>query len=194
MTQAQQYHHHDRAGIYIGSTPADTDPRHPELTMPPPYGATLVEPPERGAHQAAQLQADGSWLLVADWRGYEYWTADRVKHVIVDHSVLPPQDALSTDPGPTPEQVLATLTAVVQEHVDAPAQAWEYDNANSCVGYLDDEDPQIAAEAAVVKTFRSRCWVKSRAVRAEVLAGTRPVPTKLELIAELPAIPARPTI
>jgi hypothetical protein len=85
--------------------PHSTTPRDPEGDV-----GTL------GAHEAAQLNADGSlWAKVADFRGTSYWTAERVQHTITEVGVVAPADALDADPGPTlDERKAAKLEAITQ--------------------------------------------------------------------------------
>lgn len=119
MTQAQQYHHYDIAGIYMGSTPVDFDQRDPGVAMPPPYGATLHVPPDRGPQQAAVFDGQ-EWALVVDLRGAVYWLADGSRHTIDDVGVELPDDALTSAPplvelamipSITPRQIRQVLTA-----------------------------------------------------------------------------------
>ena len=152
-----KYHHHDLAGIYLGTTDADPDPRNPNEFMPPPFGATTIELPVFGANQTAQL-IDDSWAVIPDFRGREYWTADRTKHVIVEAGIQPPTDALDADPGPTAAELWANHQAAAQAALDSsdrvavrcmkagvlyPAEWLAHDNALRAIVRAATGDPSI---------------------------------------------------
>jgi len=113
-----EYHHFNLAGVYLGTTDADPDPRNPDEFMPPPFGATTLPPPPHGPNQAAKL-VDAAWVIVPDFRGRKYWTPDRIEHVIYDVGVEPPADALDADPGPTAAELWAAHQAQAQAALDA---------------------------------------------------------------------------
>lgn len=112
-----KYYHHDHVGIYLGASAADPDPRKPGAFMPPPFSAVLDAPPALGPNQAAQ-RVDDAWVLIPDFRGREYWTADRIKHVIVEAGIELPADALDADPGPTAAELWANHQAAAQAALD----------------------------------------------------------------------------
>lgn len=96
-------------------------------------------------------------------------------------------------PPPTPEQLERALqkqlTDAVQLHMDAQAQAIGYDNIFTAVTYADE--PEVAkfqAEGLAFRAWRSRVWARCYELLDQVKAGTRPVPTAEQLIAELPAL------
>ena len=101
-------------------------------------------------------------------------------------------------PDPTPEEIAAQqaaeqerikneLTAAVQAHLDAKAKEKNYDDILSLCTYATSTDPVFSAEGQAGVEWRDAVWAKCYQVLDAVLAGTRPVPTKEELIAELPA-------
>lgn len=79
--------------------------------------------PETGAHECAVFRdeigtvpydhAHGDWVVVADYRGHVYWTAEREKVEITELGVVPPPGALSEDPGPTLAKVKADKIALL---------------------------------------------------------------------------------
>lgn len=100
MSEKDQVYQLDDAGVWTGyKSPARPDPRV-EGRYLIPRGCVDVAPPDLAEHQAAQF-SDGTWSVVADWRGYVYWTSDRVQHEITEIGVVPPADALDADPGPS---------------------------------------------------------------------------------------------
>lgn len=101
------YHHYDRDGVYTASTALDLDVRDGSH-MPPPFGATLQEPPTLSANQTAVF-AGGAWTVVADWRGFTYWLPDGTKTVVEQVGTVPPTGALTIEPVlPTPDAVVVT--------------------------------------------------------------------------------------
>lgn len=152
-----KYYHHDHAGIYLGSSAADPDPRNEGAFMPPPYNAVLDAPPDRGSNQAAR-RIDGAWVLIPDFRGREYWSADRTKHVIVEVGIQPPTDALDADPGPTAAELWANHQDAAQAALDSsdrvavrcmkagvlyPAEWLAHDNALRAIVRAATGDPSI---------------------------------------------------
>jgi len=86
-------------------------------------------------------------------------------------------------------QLKPMLTAAVQSHLDATAQAHGYDNIYTACTYADEPAvAQFQAEGQALRAWRSRVWAHCHQVMAEVMAATRPVPTAAELVAELPAL------
>ncbi len=88
--------------------PAGRDcPIDPMSGQPKVPGSAMTEaPPSVGAHEAAKV-IDGSWQVVPDWRGHEYWLADGTHHEINELGVEPPAEALDKAP-PAPIEQLAT--------------------------------------------------------------------------------------
>lgn len=62
-----------------------------------PAGATDIEPPATGEHEAARW-AGGNWEVVPDYRGHVYYTDDGERHEITDLGIEPPADALDEAP------------------------------------------------------------------------------------------------
>jgi hypothetical protein len=89
-------------------------------------------------------------------------------------------------PLPAPNQ--ADFTAAIRNHVDAVAQAKNYDNAWSLAGYVSSTIPEWAEQAQVFVAWRDQVWSFALAEFAEIQAGTKPVPTIAELVASLPEI------
>jgi hypothetical protein len=70
-----------------------------------PDTMTTVRPPLiTEEHQLPQFNDEiGTWSLVADYRGYVYWTADGDRHEIDTVGVEPPADALKHPPATADE-------------------------------------------------------------------------------------------
>lgn len=62
-----------------------------------PAGATDIEPPVTGEHEAACWSGD-CWELVPDYRGHVYYTDDGERHEITELGTEPPADALDEAP------------------------------------------------------------------------------------------------
>jgi hypothetical protein len=118
MTEEKRVYQLDDDGIWTGHAPvARPDPRVEDRYLIP-RGCVEAEPPTLASHEAARY-VDGSWTVVADWRGHVYWTADRVRHEITDIGVVPPDGALDADPGPTAAELWAAHQAQAQAALDA---------------------------------------------------------------------------
>lgn len=100
-------------------------------------------------------------------------------------------------PDPTPEelaaavaaeqqQIIDSLTAAVQAHLDAEARTRNYDGILSACTYATSTNSRFAAEGQACVQWRDACWDTCYAVMAAVQAGQRSIPTPEQLIAELP--------
>jgi len=87
---------------------------------------------------------------------------------------------------PTEEEITASLTAAVQGHLDSTARTRNYDGILSLCSYATSLDPVFHAEGQAGVEWRDACWRTSYQVMADVKAELRPIPTSVELIAELP--------
>jgi len=93
-------------------------------------------------------------------------------------------------PAPAPEPAPPTLEdyrAAIRAHVDATAQARNYDNAVSCASYVNSTNPQWAAEAQAFVAWRDAVWAYVFAELAKVENGQRPQPAIEEFVGELTA-------
>lgn len=99
-------------------------------------------------------------------------------------TALPP-----APPAPSEAEAIAGYMAAVQQHMDATARAFGYDDLISVVTYA--EEPAVAryqAEGQAFRAWRSACWSACETMLAAVKAGERSAPTHEELIAELPEL------
>ena len=93
------------------------------------------------------------------------------------------------DPPPqTPEQIVAQYTADVQQHLDTFARTRNYDGILSAATYATSTVPKFAAEGQYAVETRDATWTKFYEILAAVEAGSRPMPTLDELLAELPKL------
>jgi hypothetical protein len=87
------------------------------------------------------------------------------------------------------ESILDTMQArylqLVQNHLDAGAQAQGYDNIVSACSYAGAPNP-FQDEGISFIAWRGAVWAYCYDVLAQVRTGSRPLPTAEELLAELP--------
>lgn len=100
---------------------------------------------------------------------------------IVSYSPPPP-------PPPTLDAIRYAVVQAVQEHLDAVARSRGYDSILSLCSYATSSVPTFASEGQAGVAWRDAVWSYCNAGLAEVQAGTRPIPTIEELLAELPVI------
>lgn len=91
-------------------------------------------------------------------------------------------------PPPTPEQIIAQYTAGVQQHLDTFARTRSYDGILSAATYATSQVPKFKAEGQYAVEARDSTWAKCYEILAAVEAGSRPMPTLDELLAELPVL------
>lgn len=88
----------------------------------------------------------------------------------------------------TETEIIAYLTRAIQAKLDFEARTHNYDGILSLCSYATSLDPVFKAEGQAGVEWRDACWRISYQVMAEVKAGTRPMPTSEELLAELPGM------
>ena len=93
---------------------------------------------------------------------------------------------------PSSGETLVAFTTAIQNHVDAVAQAWGYDNVYTAATYADEPAVKVFQdEGKALRAWRSRVWAAARQTLADVQSGKQPAPTINELIASLPAAPSK---
>ena len=107
------------------------------------------------------------------------------KVIVADESGRP---ILQDPPPPTTEQIIAKYTAAVQKHLDDFARTLGYDGILSAATYATSTVPKFKAEGQYAVEARDATWAKCYEVLAAVEAGSHPMPTLDELLAELPAL------
>ena len=89
----------------------------------------------------------------------------------------------------TPEQIQAAKVAMVQRHLDAAAQALNYDNIITAITYAEEPSvPKFQAEGLAMRTWRSLVWDACYSILEAVENGQRGIPSDSDLIAELPTL------
>ena len=93
------------------------------------------------------------------------------------------------EPEISPEEMRAQKVSLVQVHLDAAAQAINYDSIATAISYAEEPVvPKFQAEGQALRAWRSLVWEKCYQIFDDVQAGNRPVPSDEELISELPAL------
>ncbi|MBR6511127.1 MAG: hypothetical protein IKT51_02665 [Phascolarctobacterium sp.] len=92
-------------------------------------------------------------------------------------------------PAPTEEEIQAQLEQGIEAWMNTVVAERHYDSIDTCIArYTDSPNPKYAQEAKAVKDWNTLVWDKCWGILAEVKAGTRPIPTLEEVIAELPKL------
>lgn len=92
-------------------------------------------------------------------------------------------------PAKTPEEVKNEVTAAVQARLDAFAQSRGYDSIVSACSYATSQHSKYGPEGRYCVSAREQTWDALFAIEAEVIAGTRPMPTGYgDIESELPAL------
>lgn len=92
-------------------------------------------------------------------------------------------------PDPTPEQLTARFTGLIQRRLDTWAQSYGYDGILSMATYAASKVPRFAREGQAAVALRDDTWAAAGQVLADVQGGARSVPTADDLDAALPALP-----
>jgi len=179
----------DRDGYLVSPVDADPDPMNPGEWLFP-GGCVGTAPPTLAANEAARW-VNGAWIKEPDYVGVVYWLADGSRHEIIDRGIAPPVDALTAEPPPSPPteaEIIGTLTAAVQKHLDGTARARNYDGILSLCSYATSTNPKFVAEGQAGVAWRDAVWAACYSILAEVQAGQRGVPTEADLLAALPSM------
>lgn len=108
-------------------------------------------------------------------------------------SVAITEEQVAAARAPSPDEMLAMFTAAIQQHIDAVAQAWGYDNIYTAATYAEEPAvPKFQREAKALRAWRSEVWAACAQGLADVEAGRIPWPEPAALLAWLPTPPARP--
>jgi cytochrome c5 len=90
---------------------------------------------------------------------------------------------------PTFAELVAANTAAVQAELDRQAQVKGYDNIVSACSYAAQAvGAPFQTEGAAFLKWRSDVWKHAYDTLAEVQAGTKPMPTPEEAVAQMPAL------
>lgn len=89
------------------------------------------------------------------------------------------------------EEIIATTVKAMEEaietHINTTVKAKGYNSQDSIAKYLVSGNP-FEPECKAISLWIGSVWIYAHQVQADVLAGTRTMPTLEELIAELPKL------
>lgn len=132
---------------------------------------------------------DGSYIVnqdmfhvPPDWT--ELW--EQVDAYAKEHPEVVFPEPTEAEQELTPQEIIDQYTQIIQAALDTFAQTRHYDGIMSACSYAESTDPIFAAEAAYCIRLRDETWRQAYNIMDAVLAGTRPLMTIEELIAELP--------
>ena len=111
-------------GEYMNPFRCQPNPARPGEFLQPPANTTPEKPPKTGKHEWP-VRRNGAWIVVPDYRGYEYWLADGSHHKIEELDIVPPADALDEPPPPpvpTPEGAAQAKLQTINGMADAILQ------------------------------------------------------------------------
>lgn len=86
------------------------------------------------------------------------------------------------------EQVISSLSAAIQQHLDAWAQTRGYDGILSACTYATSKVPRFKTEGQAAVNARDEVWSAAYTLLEEVQSGAKPMPTMDEVIATLPVL------
>jgi len=159
MTQ-KQVSQLDASGHFVGLTSADESPLEPGVWLLPAGTIEFIPP---------AIPPDS----VARWDGSRF-VIEAVERE-ADLPVVPP----------SPAELQAQYTALLDVHLDSTAQARGFDNRITCAMRAGYPGP-FQADGAAFGQWMDACYLAGRQVMADVMAGARPMPTPEEFLAELP--------
>jgi hypothetical protein len=87
----------------------------------------------------------------------------------------------------SPAQIIQELEAAVDKHIDSVAKADKWDSRITCTIRAGYPNPW-QNKAIAFGQWMDACYAHCIQVQNDVAAGTRPIPTEAELIAELPVM------
>lgn len=93
---------------------------------------------------------------------------------------------LQAPPVPTIASAEYSASIAVKNYMDQKAAERKYDSIGSACSYKDSTVARYRLEAIAATEFRDNCWLKCEEILTAVEAGSRPIPTPEEVVAELP--------
>ena len=96
------------------------------------------------------------------------------------------REVVPLDPEPSDSEIQAELTKFIQGHLDRKAKELLYDSCLSVCSYVDTGIAKFDDEGKAFRSWRSKVWAKGYEILDAVKSGERSIPSKDELLAELP--------
>lgn len=92
------------------------------------------------------------------------------------------------------EDVIKSITASLQYHLDEKAREYGYDNIYTAISYADEPSvPKFQMEGKAFREWRSLFWLSVNEIKNTVIEGSRQMPNIDELILELPKLNLPPS-
>jgi hypothetical protein len=185
MTTAKLVHHFaPETGEFLVSSSADESPLEPGVVIIP-ANATIMQPPSVSPGEVAVFRSDG-WEIVEDHRGITCWLQDGSQHIITSIGP-PPEGSVLLRPPSTPEQIIVSFTAAIQQQLDDFARTRGYDSILSACTYAASAVPKFQAEGAYCVSVRDATWAAAGALLAEHTDAVM-LPTLDVVLAAMPAL------
>lgn len=96
------------------------------------------------------------------------------------------RDATDAEESAALDQIQAEYESEIQAHLDSTARSRGYDNMISACSYASGTHPKFGVEGRDCLAWRSAVWEAAFQIMTDVRAGTRPLPTLEQVMAELP--------
>lgn len=84
------------------------------------------------------------------------------------------------------KRILDSLVCAIQHVLDNKAHERSYDNILTLCSYATSTKERFRRDALAAVEWRDEVWEKGYEILDAVVAGERPIPTREELLAELP--------
>lgn len=136
----------------------------PEVDQTSPLGEY-----ERYGEEILTIDADNKQVLVT--REIVTFTAEEITQIELENVA----------------RQMASLTAVLQQHLDSTAQERNYDSILSLCSYATSSDPVFSAEGQAGVDFRDAVWNYGKSILA-TYESTGVAPSEEEVVAGLPTI------
>lgn len=123
------------------------------------------------------------------WRdGYTEEIRDPETGVIIETIQHPPHEPTPADVHiPTQQEIIASYSSALDAHYDDKAHEKHYDNRLTCALRAGYPGP-FHAEGAAFASWMDTCNALAYQLLAEVLSGTRPIPSIDDVLTDLPEL------
>ena len=92
------------------------------------------------------------------------------------------------------EDIIKSITASLQNHLDEKAKEYGYDNIYTAISYAEESSvPKFQIEGKAFREWRSLFWLNVNEIKNTVIEGSRQMPNIDELILELPKLNLPPS-
>ena len=144
-----------------------------------------VDLSEEGRESFEKAQLEMALTCEANgWCMEDGYDEDGKRYLIIN----PPEPEYVPTQEEVEAQIQKQLTNAVQHVLDSKAQELNYDSCLSVCSYIDTGVAKFDAEGKSFRAWRSAVWAKGYEILAQVQEGKREIPTKEELIGELPKL------